>query len=120
VGEGADFNCPPSASLTVSSNKGWTNLSKMNYYRRLWDETTGDDLTDSWGTSTFFFETDTDDNVLRQLQVFENGKVLKYWDNFVGDAYGMLTDQPLDSDEFEKYRISKNEFEQAWTMDYNK
>jgi len=92
----------------------------MNYYKRHWDETTGDELTDSWGTSTFFFETDFDNSVLRQLQVFENGKGLKYWEEFVGDAYGMLTDQPLDFEDFEQYRIDKNEFEKAWTTDYKK
>jgi hypothetical protein len=92
----------------------------MNYYKRHWDETTGDDLTDSWGASTFYFETDADNNVLRQIQVFENGKGLKYWTEFTEDNYGALSDHSLDLDDFEQYQIDKVEFENAWTTDYKK
>lgn len=46
----------------------------MNYYKRYWNESTGDDLTDSWGRSTWFFETDENFNVLRQITVFESGQ----------------------------------------------
>jgi hypothetical protein len=100
----------------VGGNKGrtnWTNI--MNYYKRLWDETTGEELTDSWGTSTFYFETDNEDNVIRQLQIFQNGNALKYWDKFKEDKYGFVSDQPLDKEEFESYKIDKDEFERTWT-----
>jgi hypothetical protein len=92
----------------------------MNYYKRHWDETTGEELTDSWGTSTYYFETDQENNVLRQIQVFENGNGLKYWNAFAEDNYGAMSDQPLDSDDFEQHKIGKAEFEKAWTMDYEK
>ena len=88
----------------------------MNYYKRFWDETTGDDLTDSWGTSTFYFETDEENNVLRQVQVFQNEKGLKYGDEFSQDEYGFLSDQPLDDEEFKSLRIEKDEFENFWKM----
>jgi hypothetical protein len=87
----------------------------MNYYKRLWDETTGEELTDSWGTSTFYFETDNEHNVIRQLQIFQNGNALKYWDKFKEDKYGFVSDQPLDKEEFESYKIDKDEFEITWT-----
>lgn len=92
----------------------------MNYYKRHWAETTGDELTDSWGSSTFYFETDHDDNVVRQIQVFENRNGLKYWAEFTEDDYGMMSDQPLDSDEFAQHKINKDEFERVWTIDYKK
>jgi hypothetical protein len=92
----------------------------MNYYKRHWNETTGEELTDSWGTSTFYFETDRDNNVLRQIQVFENGKGLKYWTNFIKDKYGALSNQPLDPNDFSPYKIDKGDFEKAWTKVYAK
>ena len=87
----------------------------MNYYKRHWDETTGDDLTDSWGTSTYYFEIGADNYPTRQIQVFENGKALKYHDNYTDDNYGGLGDQPLDIEEFEEFKIDQSEFEKIWT-----
>jgi hypothetical protein len=90
----------------------------MNYYKRYWNESTGEELTDSWGTSTYYFETDQENNVLRQIQVFENGTGLKYWAKFTEDDYGALSDQPLDPDDFEPYKIDDVEFDKAWIIDY--
>jgi hypothetical protein len=95
-------------------------LRNMNYYKRDWDETTGDELTNSWGTSTFYFETDQDNYVLRQLQVFKNGRGLKYWTEFTEDDYGMLSDQPLEPDDFVQHMIDKAEFEKVWEINYRK
>ena len=50
----------------------------MRYFKKNWEETTGDELTDDWGVSIFYFETDDSLNVLKQIQIFENGKILKY------------------------------------------
>lgn len=86
----------------------------MNYYKRDWNETTGEDLTDSWGKSTFYFETDNDNNVLRQIQLFENGKTLKYDSDHLGDDFGSLSDQPLDREEFEEFKTTQSEFEIIW------
>ncbi|HMG88803.1 MAG TPA: hypothetical protein VK589_02050 [Chryseolinea sp.] len=92
----------------------------MNYYKRHWDETTEGELTRSWGKSIYYFETDLDHTVLRQIQVYENGMGLKYSDEFICDNYGGLSDQPLDVQDFEKYKIDKNDFEKAWATDYKK
>lgn len=86
----------------------------LHYFKRNWDETTGDELTDSWGTSTYYFETDRDLNIIRQIQVFENGQVLKYNEELTEDEFGMLSDQQLDKDEFEEFSIDSSEFTDTW------
>ena len=37
----------------------------MKYFKKNWGESTGDELTDDWGISTFYFETDEFLNVLK-------------------------------------------------------
>lgn len=85
----------------------------LKYFKRYWDETTGNDLTNSWGTSYYYFETDDQLNVLRQLEVFENGQILKYDTEYLEDKLGGLSEVPLD-EEFEAFQIDKTEFEQIW------
>lgn len=90
----------------------------MKYYKRQWQETTGDELTDVWGFSCFYFENDDQSRVTRQLQVFENDQILKYDTEYVEDKSGGLAEAPLDED-FAPYEITKEEFEQAWnSSDY--
>ena len=50
---------------------------KNKYFKKFWNETTGDEVTDSWGNSTYYFETDENLNVLKQVQIFENKKTTK-------------------------------------------
>lgn len=85
-----------------------------SYFKRHWDETTGEELTDSWGLSIYYFETDEKLNVTRQLQLFENGKILKYDTEYINDKFGGLSKIQLDISEFADYRIDENEFEQVW------
>ncbi len=93
----------------------------VNYYKRDWDETTGDDPTDRWGTSTYYFETDDEGNVTRQLQVFKNGKTLKYDTEYIEDKFGGLSEATLDHEEFKPYHIHGDEFERLWlSTDYHK
>ena len=80
----------------------------MNYFKRYWDESTGDKLTDSWGTSTFFFETDQNLNVVKQIQVFENNQVLKYDSEYLDDKFGGLSEIPIDIEEFARYEGREN------------
>ena len=42
----------------------------MRYFKKNWEETTGDELTDDWGVSIFYFKTDDSLNVLKQIQIF--------------------------------------------------
>ncbi len=84
-------------------------------FKREWEQTTGDELTDSWGASTYYFETDSDLNIIRQVQVFQNGQVLKYHQEFTEDEFGMLSDQQVDEDEFKEFFIDCNEFAKIWS-----
>lgn len=86
----------------------------MKYFKKFWNETSADDLTDNWGTSWFYFETDSNLIVLKQMQVFENGRILKYDGVNMEDEFGGLADQELDPEEFEGNEISSLEFYQIW------
>ena len=85
----------------------------MRYFKRNWNETRGDQY-DSWGKSVWFFETDDNGEVLRQMEVYDNGKVLKYDNENSEDEFGMLADQNLDLTEFNEFTIEKEEFENNW------
>ncbi|ANE51312.1 hypothetical protein [Flavisolibacter tropicus] len=85
------------------------------YFKRFWDETTGDPLTDSWGTSTYYFETDINGDVLRQIEVYSNGRKLKYDSVHIEDEYGGLSQAALDLDGFSEFKIDQQEFEEAWS-----
>ncbi|MEO5892003.1 MAG: hypothetical protein ABIQ31_17280 [Ferruginibacter sp.] len=87
----------------------------MRYFKRKWTESTGESLTAFWGTSDYYFETDDQLNVTRQLQVFEQGQVLKYGAEFTEDDFGRLADQPLDEAEFKEHEIATGEFKNIWS-----
>ena len=80
------------------------------YFKKFWDENTGEELTNDWGNSTYYFETDENLNVLKEIQIFENGNVIKYDEINNEDEYGFLADQPLEIEEFENCEISEEKF----------
>jgi uncharacterized protein (DUF433 family) len=93
----------------------------VKYFKREWNGTTGGELTDSWGTSTYYFETDDEGNVNRQLEIFQNGKVLKYDTEYIEDKFGGLSQVPLDFEDFDQYRIHAGEFDRLWlSSEYKK
>jgi hypothetical protein len=85
----------------------------MKYYKRNWGESRGDEF-DFWGTSLWYFECGEDGYVLRQMEVYSNGNVLKYHKNYLEDKYGCLSETPLDAEEFAGFEITKDEFERVW------
>ena len=85
----------------------------MKYYKRNWDELRGDEF-DFWGASLWYFECGEDDYVVRQIEVYSNGTVLKYDENHEEDLYGGLSEAPLELNEFAEFEISSEEFEQVW------
>jgi hypothetical protein len=85
----------------------------MKYYKRNWNETRGDQY-NSWGKSIWYFETNNNGEVLRQIEAYDNGKVLKYNNQNIEDEYGGLADQNLDLTEFVEFSIEKEEFENKW------
>ena len=86
----------------------------MRYLKKKWEETTGNELTDDWGVSIFYFETDDSLNVLKQIQIFENGNILKYDELNNEDEFGAMADQSLEEEEFLDCEISKEEFYNIW------
>jgi hypothetical protein len=46
------------------------------------------------------------------MQMFDNGKVLKYDTEYVDDKFGRRSDVSLGINEFAAYRITQDEFEQ--------
>ncbi|MFN3773657.1 hypothetical protein [Cloacibacterium normanense] len=86
----------------------------MRYFKKNWEETTGDELTDDWGVSIFYFETDDSLNFLKQIQIFENGNILKYDELNNEDEFGAMADQSLEEEEFLDCEISKEEFYNIW------
>jgi hypothetical protein len=88
----------------------------MNYYLRHWNECRGDENAD-WGTSAWYFEVDDMGNVVRQVEAYESGKVLKYDRTKPNDSYGGLAEQPLNLTEFQPYAISEDEFHDRWKME---
>jgi len=87
----------------------------MKYYKRNWDETRGDEF-DSWGKSILYFETDKSGLPNKQIEVYQNGKILKYDRTKLEDEFGGLGDQVLDIEEYSEFEISKEEFEKIWNQ----
>lgn len=87
----------------------------MRYYRRRWDESRGDDH-DSWGSSDWFFEVADDGTVVRQVEAYDAGAVRRYSTDHPQDEDGSLSEAPFDAAEWEPYRITAEEFAQAWAQ----
>ena len=92
----------------------------MRYFRSNWPETRGDEY-DHWGTATYWLEVDTEKTVVRQLEIYANGSVLKYDLQKQHDEYGGLSDQPLDARQLGSHGITMVEetyqrFEEMWSQ----
>jgi len=85
----------------------------MRYYKRRWEQGRGDQF-DVWGPADYFFEVDDGGVVLRQMEVYANGTVLRYDSGHVEDEYGQLTDQPLDLVAMRPHLADKTAFETVW------
>lgn len=83
------------------------------YYKRHFDEIRTEE-SEPWGTCDYYFETNQDGEVLRQIEVYENGRKLKYSQQFIKDEFGFLSDQTIEFFDFKNFTITKNEFEFQW------
>ncbi len=95
-----------------------TNSQKKYYFKRPWNKTRGDTY-DHWGTSIWLFETKSNGEVLRQIEVYENGQKNKYCKDHQEDKYGGLSIYALDLPDFEAFKIKKIEFERVWITTTN-
>lgn len=86
---------------------------KTLYYKRHFNEIRTE-KSETWGTCDYYFETNQNGQILRQIEVYENGKKLKYSEEFIEDEYGFLADQPIDLLDFENFIINKSDFEYQW------
>lgn len=72
----------------------------MHYFLRPWNENRGDEYAD-WGVSLWYFEVDDSGTVLRPVEAYEGGQVLKYDASKPNDEYGGLSQKPIDLGEFQ-------------------
>lgn len=85
----------------------------MKYFTQYWDENRDDEYAD-WGFSNWYFETNEADEVLKQITVYNNGKVTKYDNNHLEDEFGGLCEGTLTIDDCDGEEITKEEFYQLW------
>ncbi|MBF4487423.1 hypothetical protein [Flavobacterium sp. CSZ] len=83
------------------------------YYKRHFNESRIEKF-ETWGTCGFYFESNQKGEILRQIEVYENGRRLKYSEEILEDEFGFLSDQKIDLLEFEKFIINKKDFEYQW------
>jgi hypothetical protein len=72
-------------------------------------ETRGDAFA-VWGKATYYFACDKDGLPIHQFEIYENGVALVYDDIHAADDLGMLTDKPLDLQEFASHEIALDQF----------
>ncbi len=88
----------------------------MKYFKRYWNECRALDNTSAWGWSWWFFETDDEGTVFRQVKMYESGHTLRFSQaNPVGE-YGAISDQPLDMTDEGYFASTNKEFSSAWQM----
>jgi Cysteine-rich CPCC len=88
------------------------------YFKRYWNETTGDPKTDAWGTSWYYFETDAKGEVSKQMVVYKKGGVQKYSALHLEDAFGGLSEKALDLSDDGYKKMSKSDFFALWNTPF--
>lgn len=85
------------------------------FYRRRWNESRGDKF-DGWGHSDWYFEVDDNGRPVRQVEVYDNGPVLRYGPGHEEDQYGGLGQASLDDpdEDWSMFVITPNVFERVW------
>jgi hypothetical protein len=84
------------------------------FFSRHWNESTGNPKTNHWGLAFYYFETNKQGAVLKQIEVYENQRVLKYSALHEEDDFGGLSEQNLDLTDEAYAPISKNDFYALW------
>ncbi|MDZ7879657.1 MAG: DUF5071 domain-containing protein [Saprospiraceae bacterium] len=104
-----------SKSLILSEEKivATHEITPKFYYKRFWNETRGD-MYEAWGTSWWYFETNTEGVILKQLEEYENGIIQCYDLIKPENRFGGLGELPLPLTEFKEYEIFKEDFYDLW------
>jgi hypothetical protein len=87
-------------------------VAQHRFFKWRWDEDRGDEYA-SWGGTTYYFTTDASGIVSRQIEIYDDGHVLMYDEAHASDAFGMLSDQPLDLTDMAGFEVSEAEFAAA-------
>ena len=87
----------------------------MRYFKFNWNETRGDEY-DHWGHSTWYLEIGEEDFPNRQIELYDNGTILKYSRENPVDEFGELGDQKFDLSEFGGVECAKLEFDDCWNQ----
>ena len=85
------------------------------YFKRRWEETHPDH--DSWGASQWYFEV-ANDEILRQIEVYDAGPALRYGPDHVEDEHGQLGyGEFANGEDWSRWSVSASEFEEVWARD---
>jgi len=89
------------------------NAESLRYFKYFWEDDPGGDLA-GWGTSLWYTEVDAGGEILRVLQSYAAGQVLRYDDSWPQDEFGGMPEGIVDQDEIRELEISGEEFFAAW------
>lgn len=112
--DGEDLGAAIFQKLDALKKEIEANEGKSFFYHRKFDKYWGAGPAADWGAFNQFFETDYIGNIIRQVQLFENGHVLKYDRTNQGDEFGQIGDMPLYREGWRKYKVPQKEFMNAW------
>jgi hypothetical protein len=86
----------------------------MTYLKIRWDDDLGD-ACDGWGGQWWYFEVGPDGYPSRQVEVFDNGRRLRYGPGHLNDKFGGLGDKTvLGPGSPPAAAITAEEFEAIW------
>lgn len=91
---------------------------KLRYVRRRLDESRGDGR--EWGPSWWHFEIDGRNNVIRQIEVYDNGPAIGYDSKRDEDELGRLSTVPLERVAEDYEPISAGTFNRLWSRCSNR
>jgi hypothetical protein len=88
---------------------------ESRYLCRRWDEARGDEF-DGWGHSVWYFEVHDGGYPIRQIEVYDDGPVLRYGPGHQEDRYGCLGYASLDDaeEDWSRFVITREAFERVW------
>ena len=91
---------------------------KLRYVKRRWDGSRGDGR--DWGSSWWHFEIDALNNVIRQVEIYDNGPTIGYDAKRDEDELGGLSKVPLENVVEEYEPIPMGTFNQLWSQCSNR
>lgn len=89
------------------------NANSLRYFKYCWEDDPGGNLA-GWGTSWWYTEVDAGGVILRVLQSYAAGQVLRYDHSWPQDEFGGMPEGVVDQDEIQDLEISGEEFFAAW------